>query len=38
VACKAAEKDTPQAVFERHHLKGAKEQGFSDVLNKDWGN
>jgi hypothetical protein len=32
VACKAAEKDSPQAVFERHHLKGAKEQGFSDVL------
>ena len=32
VACKAGEKDTPQAVFERHHLKGAKEQGFSDVL------
>ena len=22
----------PQAVFERHHLKGAKEQGFSEVL------
>ena len=32
VACKAAEKDRPQAVFERHHLKGGKEQGFSDVL------
>ena len=32
VACKAGEKDTPQTVFERHHLKGAKEQGFSDVL------
>lgn len=32
VACKAAEKDSPQAVFERHHLKGGKEQGFSDVL------
>lgn len=32
VVCKAGEKDTPQAVFERHHLKGAKEQGFSDVL------
>jgi hypothetical protein len=32
VACKAGEKDTPQGVFERHHLKGAKEQGFSDVL------
>jgi hypothetical protein len=32
VACKAAEKDSPQAVFERHHLKGGKEQGFSDGL------
>jgi hypothetical protein len=32
VACRAGEKDGPQAVFERHHLKGAKEQGFSDVL------
>ena len=32
VACKAGEKDAPQAVFGRHHLKGAKEQGFSDVL------
>jgi hypothetical protein len=32
VACKAAEQDRPQAVFERHHLKGGKEQGFSDVL------
>jgi hypothetical protein len=32
VACKAAEPDSPQAVFERHHLKGGKEQGFSDVL------
>jgi hypothetical protein len=32
VACKAGEKDSPRAVFERHHLKGAKEQGFSDVL------
>jgi len=31
-ACKPGEKDSPQAVFERHHLKGAKEQGFSDVL------
>ena len=30
--CQAAEKDTPQAVFERHRLKGAKEQGFSEVL------
>jgi len=32
VACKAGEKDTPPAVFERHQLKGAKEQGFRDVL------
>jgi len=32
VACKAAEKDSPQAVFERHPLKGGKEQGFSDGL------
>ena len=32
VACKAAEQDSPRAVFERHHLKGGKEQGFSDVL------
>jgi hypothetical protein len=32
VACQAAEQDTPRRVFERHHLKGAKEQGFSDVL------
>lgn len=30
--CQTAEKDTPQAVFERHRLKGAKEQGFSEVL------
>jgi len=30
--CQAGEKDTPQAVFERHRLKGAKEQSFSDVL------
>lgn len=30
--CQAAEKQTPQAVFERHRLKGAKEQGFSEVL------
>ena len=27
-----ADKDSPQAVFARHHLKGAKEQGFSEVL------
>ena len=32
VVCKAGEQDTPQAVFERHQLKGAKEQGFSEVL------
>ena len=32
VVCHAGEKDSPQAVFERHHLKGAKEQGFSEVL------
>jgi len=32
VVCKAGEQDRPQAVFERHHLKGAKEQGFSEVL------
>lgn len=32
VACKAEDKGRPRAVFERHHLKGAKEQGFSDVL------
>lgn len=30
--CQAGDKDTPQAVFERHRLKGAKEQGFSEVL------
>jgi hypothetical protein len=32
VVCKAADQDTVKAVFERHHLKGAKEQGFSDLL------
>jgi len=32
VVCQAGEKDRPQAVFERHRLKGAKEQGFSEVL------
>lgn len=32
VVCRAGEKDSPRAVFERHHLKGAKERGFSDVL------
>ena len=30
--CQAPDQDTPQAVFERHRLKGAKEQGFSEVL------
>jgi len=30
--CQADDKDSPQAVFERHRLKGAKEQGFSEVL------
>ncbi len=30
--CQAGDKDSPQAVFERHQLKGAKEQGFSEVL------
>jgi hypothetical protein len=30
--CQAADKDSPQAVFERHRLKGAKEQAFSEVL------
>ena len=32
VACKAGEQDRPQAVFERHRLKGSKEQGFSELL------
>jgi hypothetical protein len=32
VACQPGEADRPQAVFERHRLKGAKEQGFSEVL------
>lgn len=32
VVCEAGDTDSPRAVFERHHLKGAKEQGFSDVL------
>jgi Transposase DDE domain group 1 len=31
--CQAGDQDTPQAVFERHRLKGAKEQAFSEVLN-----
>jgi len=30
--CQPGQKDTPQSVFERHRLKGAKEQGFTDVL------
>ncbi len=30
--CQAGQKNSPQAVFERHRLKGAKEQGFSEVL------
>ncbi len=30
--CQAGDKDSPQAVFERHRLKGGKEQGFSEVL------
>jgi hypothetical protein len=30
--CRAGDQDSPQAVFERHRLKGAKEQGFSEVL------
>jgi DDE family transposase len=30
--CQAGDKDRPQAVFERHRLKGAKEQAFSEVL------
>lgn len=32
VACQPGDQDTPQAVFAHHHLKGAKEQGFSEVL------
>jgi hypothetical protein len=32
VVCQPGEKATPQGVFERHRLKGAKEQGFSEVL------
>jgi hypothetical protein len=32
VVCQPGEKDTPQRVLERHRLKGAKEQGFSEVL------
>ena len=30
--CQAGDQDTPQAVFARHRLKGAKEQGFREVL------
>ena len=30
--CQAGDTDSPQAVFERHRLKGAKEQAFSEVL------
>ena len=30
--CRAAEHDTPQAVFERHRLKGGKELALSQVL------
>jgi hypothetical protein len=30
--CRPGQKDTPQGVFQRHRLKGAKEQGFSEVL------
>jgi hypothetical protein len=30
--CQAGTEGTPQGVFERHRLKGAKEQGFSEVL------
>lgn len=32
VVCKAGDQARPQAVFERHRLKGAKEQGFSQLL------
>lgn len=32
VACEAGDIQDPPAVFERHALKGAKEQGFSQVL------
>jgi len=30
--CQTGDQDNPQAVFERHRLKGGKEQGFSEVL------
>jgi hypothetical protein len=32
VVCQATDKETPAGVFARHRLKGAKEQGFSEVL------
>ena len=32
VMCEPGEAKTPQAIFERHQLKGAKEQGFSQLL------
>ncbi len=32
MVCEPGEVASPQAVFERHRLKGAKEQGFSEVL------
>jgi hypothetical protein len=32
VMCEAGEVKDPQAIFERHQLKGAKEQGFSHLL------
>jgi hypothetical protein len=31
-ACDSTRKGSPKAVFERHHLKGSKEQLFSEVL------
>jgi hypothetical protein len=31
-ACQRTDKDTPRSTFERHRLKGAKEQAFSEVL------
>ena len=30
--CRPGDNDSPQGVFERHRLKGAKEQAFSEVL------
>jgi hypothetical protein len=32
VVCQPGEKDSPAGVFERHRLKGAKEQGLGEVL------